>query len=301
MLNQTEMNMFSVDVEDWFHILDSPVVPEFEKWPDLESRVEIGMDRILSILEDANIKATFFWLGWAAEKYPALLKKCHQSGHEIASHSYAHLLAYKVGREKFSQDIIHSKGIIEDIIGEKIIGFRAPGFGITEDAMWAFDVIREAGYIYDSSIFPSSRGHGGISNSTIGPHWIETSAGKLAEIPMSMVNWGNKRLSLFGGGYLRLAPLWLIKKGIKQLHKDNMPLIVYIHPREADPKHPRLPLGPLRKFKSYVNLHTVVPKLSDLSESFKFCTMRNYFENVFTEISSLKSIDLKGSKYAQNH
>lgn len=271
-------SVLTIDVEDWFHILDSPAVPTLEQWSYLPLRVQTSMEQLLQMLSDTDTKATFFWLAWMAERLPLLLRQCQEAGHEIASHGYGHVLAYEVGRDPFRKDIQKAKNILEDIIGQPVRGFRAPGFGITEKAPWAFDVIREVGYEYDSSIFPATRGHGGICNSPIGPYFIHTEYGMLPEIPMSVIDIFGKRLSMFGGGYLRLATRHMIRWGIKKLRKTNQPLVVYVHPREVDPYHPRLPLSRLRKFKCYVNLKTTMPKLQWLCQTYSFCTMLELVE-----------------------
>ncbi len=273
--------MLTIDVEDWFHILDSPAVPAIEKWDSLESRLERNLERILEILDEHDVKGTFFWLGWIAERHRDLVLRCQAGGHEIASHSYGHVLAYETGREQFRQDIDRAKKALEDITGQPILGFRAPGFGITGDARWAFDVIEQAGYTYDSSVFPTNRGHGGIAGSQLGPHLIETSNGPLREIPMSIVEVMGKRFNLFGGGYLRISPLWLIRWGIERLKASNQPLVIYLHPREIDPDHPRLPLGTVRRFKSYVNLKSTAPKLEWLCHNLSFRLMRDFSEEAF--------------------
>ena len=267
------MACLTIDVEDWFHILGSPVVPAIEEWDSLQCRVEQNVLRLLEVLKEASVRATFFWLGWVAERHKPLVRMCRDAGHEVASHGYAHLLAYQVGPEAFREDMARAKDLLEDIIGGEVTGFRAAGFGITDEASWAFDLIREAGYTYDSSVFPAARGHGGMPKSQPGPHVIETQAGPLTEIPISAVEVFGRRFSLFGGGYLRLAPRWLIRWGIRRLHAADEPLIVYVHPREVDPGHPRLPLGWKRQLKSYVNLRSTMPKLEWLCRQHMFCTM----------------------------
>ncbi len=259
-------NVISIDVEDWFHILDSSAAPSIERWSSLESRIEQNIKKMLAMLDNFSVKATFFWLGWAAERHKSLVRKCHNSGHEVASHGYAHILAYKVGPDAFRQDIIRAKAILEDITGDTIRGFRAPGFGITNKAPWAFDVIKESGYQYDSSVFPASRAHGGMSDSLLGPYFIETASGHLLEIPTSVVEVFGRRVSLFGGGYLRLASKRMIKWGISRLQKAQQPLIVYVHPREIDPDHPHLSLSLIRRFKCYVRLRSTLPKLAWLCQ-----------------------------------
>ena len=269
----------TIDVEDWFHILDSPAVPGIERWPSLESRIERNLEEMLTVLDSFSVKVTFFWLGWLAERHKDLVFMCRDAGHEIASHGYAHVLAYKVGPNAFREDITLARDILENIIGDQVRGFRAPGFGITKNAPWAFEVIKESGYQYDSSVFPASRGHGGIADSPLGPYFIETRSGHLLEIPMSIVEILGHRTSLFGGGYLRLANKMMIKWGIGKLRTAGRPLIVYVHPREIDPAQPHLPLSLLRQFKCYVNLNSTLPKLKWLCKNYALFTMLDMVEN----------------------
>jgi polysaccharide deacetylase family protein (PEP-CTERM system associated) len=280
-------SILTVDVEDWFHILENPAVPAIELWDGLESRVDKNVNRLIELFSRAGVKATFFWLGWVAERNKMLVELCKKEGHEIGSHGYAHLLISETSREIFREDVQHSKLMLEDIIGEEVRGFRASGFGITGDTRWAFDIIREAGFEYDSSVFPAAHGHGGIPDSQLVPYTMMTTCGPLIECPMSVVEMAGRRFSVFGGGYLRLAPPWLIKWGIEHLEKNNRPLIVYIHPREIDPDHPRLPLGLKRNFKCYVNLHTTFEKIEWLCNNYRFVTMKDYLS---------ENIDLKCSE-----
>lgn len=260
----------TIDVEEWFNILDVPGEIPFEKWDEQENRLVPNMKRLLALLRKNNVKATCFWLGYFAERYPELVRQCAEEGHEIASHGYAHILAFKSGREEFREDITKAKDILENIIQKPVLGFRAAGFSTTDDSTWVFDEIRQAGYLYDSSVFPASRNNGGMISSPLGIYTIKTSAGDLLEIPQSMVTMFGHRLNMFGGGYLRLFPYPMIKWGISKLQKENLPLVVYIHPREIDPDHPRLKMSVYRHFKSYVNLRSTYGKISHLCHEFDF-------------------------------
>ncbi len=280
----------TIDVEDWFHILDTPAAPGIEHWPSLESRVEKNLNELLAVLDSFSVKVTFFWLGWLAARHKNLVRVCREAGHEIASHGYGHVLAYEVGEDAFRKDIVRAKAILEDIIGDQVRGFRAPGFGITTKAPWAFDVIKEAGHQYDSSVFPASRGHGGIADSPLGPYFIETSTGHLLEIPMSIIEIFGHRTSFFGGGYLRLASKLMIKWGIDRLKTSGQPLIVYVHPREIDPDQPHLPLSYFRQFKSYVNLSSTLPKLKWLCSNYHFLTMLEMVKNYIRSFYSTNRI-----------
>ena len=276
----TNKNIITVDVEDWFHILDNPAVPALNRWDCLESRIERNVNIILESLNKYGVKATFFWLGWVAERNKKLVELCKQEGHEIASHGYAHLVISDTIQENFKKDILHSKKVLEDIIGEQVLGFRASGFSITADTRWAFDVIKEIGFAYDSSVFPAAHGHGGIPDSQLIPYKLNTAFGPLIECPMSVVEMAGRRFSVFGGGYLRISPLCLIKWGIRHLLKNNRPLIIYVHPREIDPHHPRLSLGFKRNFKCYVNLHTTLKKIEWLCKNYEYVTMKQYLSKI---------------------
>jgi polysaccharide deacetylase family protein (PEP-CTERM system associated) len=267
------LDALSCELEDWFHILDSGRVPLLDEWDGLELRVERNTERLLELFHGTGVRATFFSLGWIAERVPQLIRRCRREGHEIGSHGYGHVLAYQVGRRAFFEDLARSKRILEDIIGEEVIGFRSPGFCVRQDNRWVFDVVAETGFRYDASVFPTHHGHGGLPGSLPHPHVIETSSGELVEIPTSTVPLLGRRVCLFGGGYLRISPLPLIRWGVRKLHEQGRPLIVYVHPREVDPDHPRLPLEPWRKFKCYTNLHTTLPKLKWLCEHHRFTTM----------------------------
>lgn len=267
------LNAFSCELEDWFHILDSDIAPRIEQWPGPPLRAERSVQRLLELFEEYDVRATFFCLGWMAERVPQLVRQCQRAGHEIGSHGYGHVLAYKVGPRAFLEDIVRSKKILEDITGEEVIGFRSPGFCVREDNRWVFDVVLQAGHTYDASVFPGHHGHGGLSYTNPNPHVIQTQAGSLVEIPTSTVKLLGRRVCFFGGGYLRLSPLPLIRWGVGRLHRKGQPLIVYVHPREIDPHHPRLPLCPLRRFKCYVNLRSTMPKLKWLCEHYTFTTM----------------------------
>ncbi len=267
------VNAFSCELEDWFHILDSDRVPTIDQWDGLALRVERNTEQLLDLLEETDVRATFFCLGWIAEKVPHLIRRCQDAGHEIGSHGYAHVLAYQVGRKAFHQDMMRAKSILEDLTGTEVAGFRSPGFSVKEENQWLFDVVARAGFRYDASVFPAHHGHGGLRSAPPLPYVIETPHGPLVEIPTSTVKVLGRRFCLFGGGYLRLAPLPLIRWGVRRLHRRGQPLVLYVHPREIDPAHPRLPLPLWRRFKCYTNLRTTMPKLRWLCAHYRFTTM----------------------------
>lgn len=256
-------NIMSIDVEDWFHILELESTPDVEHWSQLESRVEANFIKLLDILEEQASKATCFFLGWVAEKYPRIVKEAAKRKHEIASHGYAHQLICTQSPNAFLQDVTKNKKMLEDISGEAVIGFRAPGFSITPETTWAFEQLCKAGYQYDSSLFPAKRGHGYFLGSKLYPYKLEDM--DFYEFPLTVASFGPKKICLFGGGYLRLFPYFLIKIMAEKVEKEKRPVIYYVHPREIDPHHPRLKMNLKRRFKSYVNLNTTEKKLQKIT------------------------------------
>jgi polysaccharide deacetylase family protein (PEP-CTERM system associated) len=277
------MDCLTIDVEDWFHILDCDAAPSLQDWPHLPARVQPNLEKMLELTGDTGVRATFFWLGWVAERNRALVRRCAEAGHEIASHGYAHVLPQRVGPARFYEDIVRAKSCLEDIAGREVHGFRTAGFGVTDSTPWAFDVIRQAGYTFDASIFPGRHSHGGLPFAPLAPHMRETSHGDLFEIPGSAVEVLHQRFSLFGGGYLRLASKRMIAWGAKRLAAAGRPLIVYLHPRDIDPEQPRLPLPLRRRFKCYVNLRGTLAKLEWLCETYRFGTVSDLWNAYRTQ------------------
>ena len=269
-------NILSVDVEDWFHILELDSTPDLSQWEHMESVVDKNFRILLDEFDRANVTVTCFFLGWVAEHHPTLVREAQRRGHEIASHGYAHRLIYTQSQRDFSQDIKKSKIILEDLTGQSVKGYRAPGFSITKDTPWAFDLLAEAGYQYDSSVFPASRGHGGITGAEMRPYKVTTPNGPLIEFPVTVAPILTKRVCFFGGGYLRLFPYFIIRYMSKVVNKTNRPVIFYLHPREVDPNHPRLSMSMGRRFKSYINLGSTLPKLRRLIHDQNLLTFRDW-------------------------
>ncbi len=268
--------LFSVDVEDWYHILDISGAPLISEWDRLPSRVEKNFRRLLDVLNAKNVKATCFFLGWIAERYPRLVTEAHNRGHEIASHGYSHKLVYEMTPREFFEDASRSKAIIEDIIGQPVTGFRAPGFSVTEATPWFFEMLVRAGYRYDSSVFPAKRGHGGMKSNRFSPYRVGEVSGGLIEFPLTVTKVFGRRVSFFGGGYLRLFPYSVIRRMAGRVLKENRPVIWYIHPREIDPDHPRLPMNYFRRFKSYCNLKSTETKIIKLLGDFEWMRFSDY-------------------------
>lgn len=275
---QAQKIIFSVDVEDWFHILDVQSLPAQSVWHRLPSRMESNFHRLLDIFTENNARVTCFFLGWVAEHFPSLVREAASRGHEIASHGYAHRLVYEMTGNEFYQDALRSKQLLEDISGTAILGYRSAGFSLTNRSPWFFEKLAAAGYLYDSSVFPAARMHGGMAEACRVPFVIGSDSSKIIEFPVSVVSLASKSMCFFGGGYLRLSPYWLIRKMAAEVLHSGRPLIFYIHPREIDPSHPRLEMNLFRRFKSYVNLDGTEDKVRRILDEFPVDTFRNFLE-----------------------
>jgi polysaccharide deacetylase family protein (PEP-CTERM system associated) len=288
MASRNQECIFSVDVEDWFHILDLPSTPPIEEWEKLPSRVERNFMRLLDILSEHKVQITCFFLGWVAQKYPSLVREAQSRGHETASHGYSHQLVYRMTPDQFLEDSSKAKKILEDITGEAVWGFRSSGFSVTEDSPWFFEQLVRAGYFYDSSVFPGPRAHGGMKTNRYAPYRIGNHASDLLEFPITVTRVLGRPLCFFGGGYLRLFPYALVKRMAHKVLKEGRPVIFYVHPREIDPSHPRLPMNRMRSFKSYVNLGTTEDKIRRLLSEFSFKTFRNALKD-FAYVSEART------------
>lgn len=253
------MKILTFDIEDWFHLLDNKATQSVDSWNNYSSRLNGGVERILDLLETTNQKATFFILGWVAEKYPKVIKKIDSYGHEIASHSYAHQLVYKQSKKEFKDDLYKSKVILEDLIAKSVVAYRAPGFSITSKEYWAFETLVEMGFEIDCSVFPANRAHGGMPNfQSIAPCITEDFGKPLKFFPINTQTIFGKSFIYSGGGYFRLFPKFLLRHWFA---KDDY-VMTYFHPRDFDPDQPIVPgLTKVRKFKSYVGLGTALNKL----------------------------------------
>ena len=262
------MKILTFDIEDWFHILDNRYTKTEEQWNNFDSRIRIGMDLIYEILERTGKSATFFVVGWMAEKYPHIIKEISDLGYEVGSHTHLHQLAYQQDRNTFYNDVKKSIETLENCTGKKVSSFRAPGFSITKKNIWAFEVLHELGIKKDSSIFPSSRSHGGLSSfgSSI-PSIIEYEGIKLKEFPINTHSILGKSFIYSGGGYFRLIPYVFIKNwSFKSQY-----VMTYFHPRDFDTGQPDLlGLSILRRFKSYVGIKNCKPKLEQWLSDFDF-------------------------------
>lgn len=273
-------SVFSIDVEDWFNLLNVPTAPRIEEWDLLPSIVEKDFLKLLDILDSFNVKATCFFLGYVAKRFPHLVSEAKRKGNEVASHGFYHLPVDKMQPREFYDDLQNCKSLLEDVSGDSVIGFRAPAFTVTKDNPWFFDVLAEAGFMYDSSVFPASRFFvGGMKEANLSPFRLDLSNGTIVEFPISVVKIFGFRICFFGGGYLRLFPYWMIKHFSKKVEAESRPIVFYVHPREIDPKHPRLKTSLLRSFLNYYNIKSTERKIMNILKDFNFVT----FNELLTE------------------
>ncbi len=268
------LNALTVDVEDYFHVTAFEKYVDRDSWDACPLRVETNTKKTLDLLDEYSIKATFFVLGWVAEKCPALVQEIHGRGHEIACHGYGHELVYRIGPDRFRQDLRKARNILEAIISDKVHGYRAPSYSITKDSLWAFDTLIEEGFSYDSSIFPVLHDIYGIPGARRFPYEVMTENGTIREFPLSTIEIAGYRLPVAGGGYLRLYPLWLTQKAICHINNiEKQPAIVYFHPWEIDPEQPRIKASLKSRFRHYLNLGRTETRLRNLLKGLKFGTM----------------------------
>lgn len=259
--------ILSFDIEDWFHLLDVPTTRSPASWAAYESRVERGTERILEELGARGTKATFFCLGWIAEKYPQLIRRIDAAGHEIGTHSQAHQLVYEQSPREFEEDLKRSIGLLEALTAKPVRIYRAPGFSITQASAWAFDLLLANGIEVDCSIFPASRAHGGYAGFVRGPSWIDLPTGRLKELPLNLGRFLGRDVVFSGGGYFRLLPYPVIRQ---QLRRSDY-VMTYFHPRDFDAGQPIVEgLSRARRFKSYVGLGGAFGKLRRMLDEFDF-------------------------------
>lgn len=269
-------SIFSIDVEDWFNLSGTGKEPPPSEWGALESRLERNLQGLLELLSEAHATATLFFLGYFAKRFPHLVREAVAHGHEIASHGCEHRLAYELTPEAFKDDAEQARELLEQIAGVAVRGYRAPAFSVTEQTPWFFGKLLEAGYVYDSSVFPAPHQTGGLRTIALGPHLVASEQGKLVEFPITAVRVLGRPMCFFGGGYLRLFPYRLIRAMGRRALDEDRPIIFYVHPREIDPDQPRLPLSAKRRFTSYVNLRSTRPKLKRILKDFPVVSFDKY-------------------------
>jgi polysaccharide deacetylase family protein (PEP-CTERM system associated) len=276
MLAPAITNALTIDVEDYFQVSAMAPYIRRDEWDSRECRVERNVDRILALLAKHETRATFFTLGWIAERYPHLVRQIVDQGHELASHGYGHQRASDLSRSEFLDDVVRAKRLLEDIGGVAVQGYRAPSFSIGECNLWAFDVLQNAGYRYSSSIYPIKHDHYGMPDA---PRFAHEVAGGLIEIPVTTLRVRGRNLPSSGGGYFRLLPYALSRWMIGKVNADDrQPAIFYFHPWEIDHGQPRVPGIDLKtRFRHYVNIGRMEGRLDGLLGDFRWGRMDHIF------------------------
>ena len=272
----TITHAMTIDVEDYYHVAAFGKVISPDDWENWPSRVVQNTTKLLDLFAAKNIKATFFILGWVAERYPELIREIHQQGHEIASHGYSHQLIYKQSQAVFREETAKSKRIIEDITQAPVTGYRAASYSITKQSLWALDILTDLGFTWDSSIFPIHHDRYGIASSPKEPYTIKTSNGlSLTEFPLTTARVLGQTLPAAGGGYFRQYPYKLSRYLFNKASENNTkPQMFYLHPWEIDPDQPRIPnAGLLSNFRHYTNLSRCHSRLERLLNDFSFGTV----------------------------
>ena len=265
------VNAKTIDVEDYFQVSAFDDVVRREAWKDLPSRVVANTERILAIFAEHQVKATFFVLGWVADRFPSVAASIAAAGHELASHGFNHRLVYDQTPDAFRDDVRRAKALIEDQSGQLVRGYRAPSYSITRRSLWALDVLVEEGYAYDASIFPIRHDRYGIPDAPRHPHELKRPGGPLTEAPPSTVRMGSMNLPVAGGGYFRLLPYGWTRWGIARINRqEKQPAIFYLHPWEIDPEQPRLQASAVSRFRHYRHLDKTEGRLRRLLSDFRF-------------------------------
>lgn len=279
LIHKAMRHALTIDVEDFFQVHALSKTIARDEWGSYASSVAESTETILALLAAKDIKATFFCLGWIAERHQHLIRRIHAAGHEIASHGYAHQVIYQQDPAVFREDVKKAKAILEDITGVPVRGYRAPTYSITEQTLWALDILEELGFVYDSSIFPIRHDNYGIPDAPRFPYRLNPR--RLVEFPISTVRLGPLNLPIAGGGYFRLLPYPLTRLGLQTIVAEGRPFIFYVHPWEFNPAIPRLKALPmLSRFRTYVGLDMTTSRFGRLIKDFAFTTAWNVLNDL---------------------
>ena len=275
-------NALTVDVEDYFHVSAFSKSINPADWDQYECRVEQNTNKLLKLFAEHGTKATFFVLGWVAERYPKLIRDIATEGHEIACHGFSHQLVYNQSQETFREETSRSKGLLENQAQKPVNGYRAASYSITKDSLWALDTLLDLGFVYDSSIFPIHHDRYGIPGAPREPYMVQApGGGSLVEFPLSTRKVMGYRLPISGGGYFRLFPYWFTRSSLQAVNKkESLPFIFYLHPWEVDPEQPRVPTTFFSRFRHYNNLHKCENRLRSLLGDFQFTTAEKVLNNM---------------------
>ena len=268
------LHALSFDVEEYFQVANLAEHFPMERWDSVTSRLDVGMERILRALDEHGAHATFFFLGWIAERHPEWVQRCIAAGHEVASHGYEHLFLGKLGPEGLDQDLERTELALVAAGAPKPRGFRASTFTLTRETWWAFDVLTRRGYTYDSSIHPVTHPTYGIPDFEPGISTVRSDSGnEIVEFPVSTLRCLGKNLPVGGGGYFRLLPGFMTEKALASIERGGRSALLYFHPWEFDPEQPRCPAPALKRFRHYLNLDRTLPRLERMLRRFRFGTI----------------------------
>lgn len=266
-------HIFTVDVEEYFQVHAFEGVIRRGQWPTLPSRVAHNVDILLDLLAEHDVIATFFVLGWVAERHPHVVRRIADAGHEIASHGWWHHRVTLLEPDEFREDVRAARALLEDISGRPVVGYRAPSFSITPDSQFAFEVLLEEGYAYDSSVFPIRRSNYGWPGAPPIPHIKQCVNGTLLEFPLATSLWGPFRIPAAGGGYFRQFPFAVVQRAFQEHSEHGVPGVFYIHPWELDADQPRIKVGPLTHMRHYRGLKETPRRLERLLSEFRFTSI----------------------------
>lgn len=270
------LNAFTVDLEDWYQGLEI----DSSAWQGYEDRIESATSNLLALLDDYHVQATFFILGYVAERHPGLVRQIAALGHEIGSHGCSHKFLYRLSPVQLKQELQRCRKILEDITGDKVESFRAPFFSITKDSIWALEILAQEGFLYDSSIFPVHNYRYGLPSAPNVPFQISFgSNGAIQEFPISTIKIGKINFPFSGGAYFRIFPYQLSRYCIRRVNQRQIPVMFYIHPWELDPDHPRIRLPKRISITHYANLDTTKKKLEKLLAEVRFTTLKQTLQN----------------------
>ena len=271
----TRTHFFTVDVEEYFQVSALEPYVRRSEWDTRTSRLDAPLIRILELLETHKAAATFFVLGWIAERHPDLVRSISGAGHDVASHGWGHRRVTTLDPAQFRESVRRSKELLEDLTGRPVRGYRAPSFSIVPGREWALEILVEEGFTYDSSLFPIRRPGYGYRNGKRSPHWLDVNGGKLLEVPPTTVKTWGATLPAAGGGYFRLLPYGVTRFALKRCEKEGIPGTFYIHPWELDPDQPRERTSLLTRFRHYGRLRSTTHKLERLLADFKFTSIQD--------------------------
>lgn len=288
------LNAMTIDVEDYFQVQALEYRVDRATWDRFESRVCQNTERLIELFSEANVSATFFVLGWVAERYPGLLRRLVRAGHEIASHGYEHRVLHAMTPQAFRSDLRRARAALEDAVGQPVQGYRAPSFSVTRTTVWALDVLIEEGYIYDASIYPVHHDRYGIPDWPRHIHRVERGAGTIWELPGSTVRWGGANFPMGGGGYFRLLPYTWTRWGIAHLNSaERQPAVFYLHPWEIDPGQPRINVSGLSRLRHYRNLHKTEGRLRRLLSEFPFGTVSDVLKRAAAQDEPTPAVEME--------